>query len=115
MPVVVTFKRNIDVGTIKLKALGNDAGVNVEAEGTVATDFVREEPQTAYIPGLAGLSEHETILAAPVFRRRAASGDGGSVLRQMLLEYFEPANHPPVHHVSNIVVDEHADRRTHPR
>lgn len=85
MPVVVAFKQNIDLGTIKLKALGNDAGVNVEAEGTVATDFVREEPQTAYIPGLAGLSEHETILAAPVFRRRAASGDGGSVLRQMLL------------------------------
>lgn len=26
-----------------------------------------------------------------------------------ILEYFEPANHPPVHHVSNIVVDEHAD------
>ncbi|MEP4197097.1 MAG: AAA family ATPase [Aliishimia sp.] len=85
MPVVVSFKRNVDVGTIKLKALGNDAGVNVEAEGAVATDLVKEEPQTAYIPGLAGLSEHETILAAPVFRRRAASGDGGSVLRQMLL------------------------------
>ena len=85
MPVIVTFKQSFDVGSIKLKALGNDAGVNVETDGAVAAKFVREEPQTAYIPGLAGLSEHETILSAPVFRRRAASGDGGSVLRQMLL------------------------------
>lgn len=85
MPVLVSFKQNAAEGTIKLKALGNDAGVNVEVEGKVANDLVNEDPQTAYIPGLAGLSEHETILAAPVFRRRAASGDGGAVLRQMLL------------------------------
>ncbi|WP_343501602.1 MULTISPECIES: AAA family ATPase [Roseobacteraceae] len=84
-PVIVTFKRGVGEGAIKLKSLGNDAGVSVEVEHHVAPDFVREEPQTAYIPGLAGLAEHETILAAPVFRRKAASGDGGSVLRQMLL------------------------------
>ncbi|MBE0455463.1 MAG: AAA family ATPase [Roseovarius sp.] len=84
-PVIVTFKRGVEKGSIKLKSLGNDAGVNVEIEGDVAADVVKEEPQTAYIPGLAGLAEHETILAAPVFRRKAASGDGGSVLRQMLL------------------------------
>jgi AAA domain, putative AbiEii toxin, Type IV TA system len=83
--VVVTFEQGIDAGSIKLKALGNDAGVNVEKLGTIAREFAKEEPQTAYIPGLAGLAEHETILASPVFRRRAASGDGGSVLRQMLL------------------------------
>lgn len=85
MPVTVTFKRNFEEGSITLKALGNAAGVNVETQGVVAAELVKEEPQTAYIPGLAGLAEHETILAAPVFRRRAASGDGGSVLRQMLL------------------------------
>lgn len=84
-PVVVTLRRGVETGSIKLKSLGNDAGVNVEIEGDIAADFAKEEPQTAYIPGLAGLAEHETILAAPVFRRKAASGDGGSVLRQMLL------------------------------
>ncbi|MCF1454935.1 AAA family ATPase [Agrobacterium vitis] len=84
-PVIVKFKHGIETGSIKLKSLGNDAGVNVEIEGDVAAKFVQEEPQTAYIPGLAGLAEHETILAAPVFKRKAASGDGGSVLRQMLL------------------------------
>lgn len=84
-PVTVTFRQDFDVGTIKLKALGNDAGVSVERSGSLIDQLAREEPQTAYIPGLAGLAEHETILASPVFRRRAASGDGGSVLRQMLL------------------------------
>lgn len=84
-PVIVTFKSGVEKGSIKLKSLGNDAGVSVEIEGVVAAEFAKEGPQTAYIPGLAGLAEHETILAAPVFRRKAASGDGGSVLRQMLL------------------------------
>jgi len=84
-PVVVTFKRGTEEGSIKLKALGNYAGVNVETDGEVVAELVKEEPKTAYIPGLAGLAEHETILAMPIFRRRAASGDGGSVLRQMLL------------------------------
>ena len=73
-PVIVTFRRDVETGSIKLKSLGNNAGVSVEVEGNVAADFVKEEPQTAYIPGLAGLAEHETILAAPVFRRKAASG-----------------------------------------
>ena len=85
LPVIVTFKKGVEEGSVKLKALGNDAGVNVETSGPGILELINEEPQTAYIPGLAGLAEHETILAAPVFRRRAASGDGGSVLRQMLL------------------------------
>lgn len=53
---------------------------------------------TAYIPGLAGVSEFETILAKPVLRKRAASGDGGSVLRNILyqiaLEESKKANNP---------------------
>lgn len=40
---------------------------------------------TAYIPGLAGLSEKESILAQPTLRRQAASGDAGGVLRNILL------------------------------
>jgi energy-coupling factor transporter ATP-binding protein EcfA2 len=40
---------------------------------------------TAYIPGLAGLAERESILAQPLLRRKAASGDAGGVLRNVLL------------------------------
>ena len=40
---------------------------------------------TTYIPGLAGLSERESILAQPTLRRQAASGDAGGVLRNILL------------------------------
>ena len=40
---------------------------------------------SAYIPGLAGLSERESILAQPLLRRQAASGDAGGVLRNILL------------------------------
>ena len=85
-PVVVQFRQGLDEGSITLRALGNDAGVSVEKAGPVVDELAKESPQTAYIPGLAGLAEQETILASPVFRRRAASGDGGSVLRQMLLK-----------------------------
>lgn len=84
-PIELKFWDGINNGLIRIKATGNDAGVSVETDGVVAEELALEAPQTAYIPGLAGLSEHETILASPVFRRRAASGDGGSVLRQMML------------------------------
>lgn len=53
--------------------------------GNAVTPFKqREELITAYIPGLAGLSEKETILVQPLLRRQAAGGDAGGVLRNVL-------------------------------
>jgi energy-coupling factor transporter ATP-binding protein EcfA2 len=54
--------------------------------GTAVTPYKqRYQFITAYIPGLAGLSEKESILAQPTLRRQAASGDAGGVLRNILL------------------------------
>jgi len=74
---------------ISISAARNDAGVKVAIEGPLSNAFTTEHPQTAYIPGLAGLAEVETVLATPVLRRRAASGEGGSVLRHILLNLME--------------------------
>lgn len=74
---------------ISLSAARNDAGVKVLIEGPLSHALTSENPQTAYIPGLAGLAEVETVLATPVLRRRAASGEGGSVLRHILLNLVE--------------------------
>lgn len=74
---------------ISISAARNDAGVKVSIDGPLASALTAENPQTAYIPGLAGLAEVETVLATPVLRRRAASGEGGSVLRHILLDLAE--------------------------
>lgn len=83
--ITVSFEDSGGSTSISIKSLGNDAGVNVQLNGALSEVFQKEGLQSAYIPGLAGLSERETILARPVLLRRAASGDGGSVLRQILL------------------------------
>jgi ABC-type cobalamin/Fe3+-siderophores transport system ATPase subunit len=72
--------------TVKIWAARNQGGVSVHISGgsTVTAFKQREAPITAYIPGLAGLSEKETILAKPLLRRQAASGDAGGVLRNVL-------------------------------
>src|SRR5690606_29744947 len=64
----------------------NRGGISVSIEGGAAvTPFKqREEVITSYIPGLAGLSEKETILVQPLLRRQAAGGDAGGVLRNVL-------------------------------
>lgn len=88
--------------TIKIWAARNRSGISVNIEGgSAVTPFKqRSELITAYIPGLAGLSERETILVKPLLRRQAASGDAGSVLRNILYNIasrqpsesdFEPA------------------------
>lgn len=71
---------------VKIWAAKNRGGISVHISGlTTVTAFKqREQPITAYIPGLAGLSEKETILAKPLLRRQAASGDAGGVLRNVL-------------------------------
>lgn len=63
----------------------NDAGTKTSVKGPLATSFSAENQLTAYIPGLAGLAETETLLATPILHRKAASGEGGSVLRHILL------------------------------
>ncbi|PXX39069.1 MULTISPECIES: ATP-dependent endonuclease [Burkholderia] len=91
-PTSVAFKHifaegeSQPVASIKIWAARNRGGISVHIEGGAAvTPFKqRREFITAYIPGLAGLSEKETILVQPVLRRQAASGDAGSVLRNVL-------------------------------
>lgn len=74
------------MASVKIWAARNRSGVSVSIDGGVAvTPFKqRTELITAYIPGLAGLSEKETILVQPLLRRQAASGDAGGVLRNVL-------------------------------
>ncbi len=84
----------ISAAHIKIWAARNRSGISVNIEGGAAvTPFKqRLELITAYIPGLAGLSEKETILVKPLLRRQAASGDAGSVLRNIL---YNIANKQP--------------------
>ena len=72
--------------TIQIKAANNKGGITAYIEGNTAVTPYKQRFVfiTAYIPGLAGLSERETILAQPLLRRQAASGDAGSVLRNVL-------------------------------
>jgi predicted ATPase len=73
---------------ITIGAARNDAGVLVGAAGPLVAEFINYEiPSTAYIPGLAGAAEEETILAVPIMHRKASSGEGGSVLRQIILAH----------------------------
>lgn len=72
---------------IQISAARNDAGVKVSISGPLRPHLTSDTtPSTAYIPGLSGLAEEETILATPVMHRKAASGEGGSALRQVLLQ-----------------------------
>lgn len=72
--------------TVRIWAARNQGGISVHIAGgaTVTAFKQRDDPITAYIPGLAGLSENETILAKPLLRRQAASGNAGGVLRNVL-------------------------------
>jgi len=71
---------------IAISAARNDAGAKAEISGPLTAALTSEQASTAYIPGIAGLAEFETVLAKPVLNRRAASGEGGSVLRHILLD-----------------------------
>ncbi|BAJ81380.1 hypothetical protein ACMV_20330 [Acidiphilium multivorum AIU301] len=73
--------------TVRIRAARNRGGITAYMDGGAAVTPYKQRFQfiTAYIPGLAGLSERETILAQPTLRRQAASGDAGGVLRNILL------------------------------
>jgi ABC-type cobalamin/Fe3+-siderophores transport system ATPase subunit len=73
--------------TVKIRAARNRGGITayMEGGGTVTPYKQRFQFITTYIPGLAGLSEKESILAQPSLRRQAASGDAGGVMRNILL------------------------------
>lgn len=77
---------NGDTTEIAINSARNDAGAKTHIDGPMQNLLTTAQPSTAYIPGIAGLAEYETVLAAPVLHRRAASGEGGSVLRHILLD-----------------------------
>lgn len=83
---VATDVDSTSTATIKIWAARNRGGISVHIEGgSAVTPFKqREELISTYIPGLAGLSEKETILVKPLLRRQAAGGDAGGVLRNVL-------------------------------
>lgn len=73
---------------IEISAARNDAGIKVDINGPLLDALTSDEkPSTAFIPGLSGMAEEETILAVPVLHRKASSGESGSTLRQILLQY----------------------------
>lgn len=89
--VEVSFKHVSDTdekvhATVRIRAARNKGGITAYLEGGSAVTPYKQRFQfiTAYIPGLAGLSERETILAQPTLRRQASSGDAGGVLRNIL-------------------------------
>ncbi len=91
-PVEVVFAhRSVDDDAVqtavRLRAARNRGGITAYMDGGTAVTPYKQRFQfiTTYIPGLAGLSERETILAQPTLRRQAASGDAGGVLRNILL------------------------------
>jgi ABC-type cobalamin/Fe3+-siderophores transport system ATPase subunit len=91
-PVEVVFTHrpigeDVVQATVRIRAARNRGGITAYMDGAGAVTPYKQRYQfiTAYIPGLAGLSEKESILAQPTLRRQAASGDAGGVLRNILL------------------------------
>lgn len=92
-PVEVVFthravgEESAQQATIRIRAARNRGGITAYMDGGGAVTPYKQRFQfiTTYIPGLAGLSEKESILAQPTLRRQAASGDAGGVLRNILL------------------------------
>lgn len=91
-PVEVAFTHHaigdeLIQATVRIRAARNRGGITAYMDGGSAVTPYKQRFQfiTTYIPGLAGLSERESILAQPTLRRQAASGDAGGVLRNILL------------------------------
>lgn len=89
--VSVKLTTGPDSLSLQMNSTRNDAGIKVSIEGTLSHSIGGPTQITAYIPGLAGLSEMESLLATPVLNRKAASGEGGSVLRHVLLHLARAA------------------------
>lgn len=90
--VIVGFiDSNGDETKIQISSARNDAGTKAPISGPLSDQITDHNPKTAYIPGLAGLAESESLLATPILHRRASSGEGGSVLRHILLELADEA------------------------
>ena len=89
--VEVHFRHNSESvetiqATVRIRAARNKGGITAYMEGGNSVTPYKQRYQfiTAYIPGLAGLSENEVILAQPALRRQASSGDAGGVLRNII-------------------------------
>jgi ABC-type lipoprotein export system ATPase subunit len=88
----VSFKHEVADGDTPMAANiqiwaarnGGAISVHIDGGGAVTPFKQRQDFITAYIPGLAGLSEKETMLVQPLLRRQASSGDAGGVLRNVL-------------------------------
>jgi len=91
--IVTLVDSNLDDTKISIGAARNDAGVKVEMSGPLKKELTNDtSPSTAFIPGLSGMAEEETILATPIMHRKASSGEGGSALRQVLLQISQQAD-----------------------
>lgn len=100
--VHVELTSGADKLSIDVNSTRNDAGIKVSVQGALADSVGGSTHLSAYIPGLAGLSEAESLLATPVLNRRAASGEGGSVLRHVLFHLATAA-------AGQDSLDEHAE------
>lgn len=75
------------VSIIDLRAARNQAGISVQVDGgEIAESYMQKTALvSAYIPGLAGVLEKESIMAAADVRRKSASGQANVVLKNILL------------------------------
>lgn len=92
-PISVTFRHanGFDGDTeavVSILSIRNKGGVRVEMKGGSAVTPYKQNFHfiSAYIPGFVGLSEKEKRTVKFDVRRKAASGQAGSVLRNILLD-----------------------------
>ena len=90
--VTVSFKhtRSI-VAKVSIRTITGDSGIRVKITGREAVSPYKQKshPISAYIPGVAGILEKEKRTVHSDILRKAASGQAGEVLRNILLNLKE--------------------------
>lgn len=91
-PIRVSFhhssgKDQKSIATIDLRAARNQGGISVQIYGGSSVTPYKKGGAlvSAYIPGLSGVLEKETIMAKVDVQRKSASGQASIVLRNILL------------------------------
>lgn len=91
-PIEVKFQHKTTQGDdlsakISLRTARNKGGISVRIDGQNAVTPYKQKYKfiSAYIPGLAGVAETETTIVQSEVWRKAASGEAGGVLRNILL------------------------------
>ena len=88
--IVSLFNSTNEETTVTIGTARNDAGVNAYIDGPMKEVLINANiPSTAFIPGISGTAEEETILAVPIMHRKAASGESGATLRQIILAHLD--------------------------